>query len=103
MVHIKQRLMEETQRGITAGETEIKRSNEEIEILGAKLLVEQKALGMQDIPDGLKEDFECSVQVLKDMIIMEENRNAELEKELEVLKYRKAVIASQISDFELNR
>lgn len=103
MVHIKQRLMEETQRSITAGETEIKKSDEELELLGAKLTVEKKALGMQDIPDGLKEDFEYSVQALKDMIIMEENRNAELKKELEVLKYRKAVIASQISDFELNR
>ena len=57
---------------------------------------------MQDIPENLKEDFKYSVLALEDMITMEQKRSSELEKDMEVLRYRKAVIGSQFSDSELD-
>ena len=70
-------------------------------ILGAKLKVENKTLGMQDLKEHLKEDFKYSAQALEGMLAQEQQRNAELKKDLEMLKYRKAVIESQFSDNDL--
>src|SRR3989338_1089446 len=72
-------------------------------ILGARLKVEHKTLGMQDLKEHLKEDFKYSAQALEGMLAQEQQRNAELKKELEMTKYRKAVIESQFSDNELDR
>ena len=102
MTNIKQHLIEETTNNITAKEREIQESDQELEILGAKLKVENKTLGMQDLKEHLKEDFKYSAQALEGMLAQEQHRNSELKKELEMLKYRKAVIESQFLDNELD-
>ena len=101
MTNLKQRLIDETTNEIAAKESEVQASDTELEILSAKLKVEKKTLDMKDIKENLKEDFKYSIQALESMIIMEQNRNSELKKEMEMLKYRKAVIESQFSDNEL--
>ncbi len=58
---------------------------------------------MQDLKEHLKEDFKYSAQALEDMLVQEQQRNAELKKDLEMIKYRKAVVESQFSDSELDR
>jgi len=103
MKNTKQYLIKETDREIAGREKEVKKSDEELEILNARLKVEKKSLGMKDIKEDLKEDFKYSVIALQDMIAMEENKNFELKKDLEILKYRKEVINSQFSDNELDR
>lgn len=103
MKNIKQHLIEETTNGIIAKEREIQESDTEVEMLGAKLKVENKTLGMQDLKEKLKEDFKYSAQALEGMLTQEQQRNTELKKELEILKYRKAVIESQFSENELDR
>ncbi len=103
MTNLKQRLIDETTNEIAAKESEIQESDGEFEILEVKLRVEKKALDMKDVPENLKEDFKYSVQALESIIAIEQNRNSELKKEMEMLKYRKAVIESQFSDNELDR
>lgn len=102
MKNTKQNLIEETTNNITNKEQEIQESNHELEMLGAKLKVENKTLGMQDLKEHLKEDFKYSAQALESMVAQEQQRNAELKKDLEMLKYRKAVVESQFSDNELD-
>ncbi len=102
MTNIKQHLIEETTNNISAKEREIQESDQELAVLGAKVKVENKTLGMQDIKKHLKEYFKYSVQALEGMLAQEQQRNAELKKELEMLKYRKAVIESQFSENELD-
>ena len=101
MKNLKQHLIKETTNEISAKEREIQESDEELEILGARLKVENKTLNMQDIKDDLKEDFKYSAQALEGMVVQEQQRNSELKKELEMLKYRKAVIESQFSDVDM--
>jgi hypothetical protein len=98
---IKQHLTEEAANEIATKEREIQESDKELEILEAKITVEKKTLGMQDIKEHLKEDFKYSLQALEGMFAQEQQRNAELKKELEMSQYRKAVIESQFSDNEL--
>ena len=102
MKNIKQNLIEEIAGEITAKEREIQESDHELAMLGVKVKVENKALGMQDIKEHLKEDFKYSAQALEGMLAQEQQRNFELKKELEMLKYRKAVVESQFSDNELD-
>ncbi|MBI4065794.1 hypothetical protein HY412_01190 [Candidatus Kaiserbacteria bacterium] len=101
MTNFKQHLIDETANEIVAKESEVQESDKELEVLNAKLKVENKAFYMKDISENLKEDFKYSVQALENMIAMEQNRNSELKKEMEMLKYRKAVIESQFPDNEL--
>jgi len=101
MTNTKQCLIEDTTKEISAKEQEIRDSDQELEILSARVKVENKTLGMQDLKDYLKEDFKYSVQALEGMLAQEQQRNAELKKDLEMIKYRKAVIESQFSDGEL--
>lgn len=103
MKNIKQHLIEEAANNITAKEREIQESDNELEMLNAKVKVENKTLGMQDLKEHLKEDFKYSAQALEGMVTQEQQRNAELKKDLEMLKYRKAVVESQFSDNELDR
>lgn len=103
MKNIKQNLVEEITGEITAKEREIQESDHELVMLEAKVKVENKTLGMQDLKDHLKEDFKYSAQALEGMLAQEQQRNAELKKDLEMLKYRKAVVESQFSDNELDR
>lgn len=102
MKNIKQYLIEEATSQIGAKEREIQESEEELRILSARLKIENKSLKMKDMKEYLKDDFRYSVQALENMIVMEQNRSSELKKELEVLKYRKAVIDSQFTDNELD-
>lgn len=102
MKNIKQHLVEEIANEIVAKEREIQESDHELEMLGAKLKVENKTLGMQDLKEHLKEDFKYSVQALEGMVAQEQQRNAEFKKDMEMLKYRKAVVESQFSDNELD-
>ena len=102
MTNLKQLLIDELKNQIPSKEQEIKESDKELEVLGAKLKVEKKTLDMEGINENLKEDFKYSVQALESMIIMEQNRNSELKKEMEMLKYRKDVIDSQFSSTELD-
>ena len=102
MKNTKQHLVEEIANEIVAKEREIMESDQELALLGAKLKVENKTLGMQDLKEHLKEDFKYSAQVLEGILTQEQHRNAELKKDLEMLKYRKAVVESQFSDNELD-
>lgn len=102
MTNIKQNLIEEIKNEIVAKEREIQESDHELEMLNAKVKVENKTLGMQDLKEYLKEDFKYSAQALVGMLAQEQQRNAELKKDLEILKYRKAVVESQFSDNELD-
>lgn len=102
MKNIKQHLVEEVTNEITSKEREIQESDHELEMLGAKLKVENKTLNMQDLKENLKEDFKYSAQALEGILAQEQHRNSELKKELEMSKYRKAVIESQFSDNELD-
>ncbi len=103
MKNIKQNLIEEMTSEITAKEREIQESDHELAMLEARVKVENKTLGMQDLKEHLKEDFKYSAQALEGMLAQEQQRNAELKKDLEMLKYRKAVVESQFSDNELDR
>lgn len=102
MVNIKRHLVDGATSEIVAKEREIHESDHELEMLGAKLKVENKTLGMQDLKEHLKEDFKYSAQALEGMLAQEQQRNAELKKDLEMLRYRKAVAESQFSDHELD-
>lgn len=102
MKNIKQQLVEEIVNNITAKEQEIQESDHELEMLGTKLKVENKILGMQDLKEYLKEDFKYSAQALEGMVAQEQQKNAELKKDLEMLKYRKAVVEIKFSDNELD-
>ena len=92
MPNQKQYLIDETKKQIEEATEEIKKSDVEIEVLGANLKVENKMSGMEDIPEELKEDVKYSIQALENMLAMEKNRNEELKKELKMLQYRKQVI-----------
>src|SRR3989344_4924518 len=92
MPNQKQYLIDETKKQIEEATEEIKKSDIEIEVLGANLKVENKMSGMEDIPEELKEDVKYSIQALENMLAMEKNRNEELKKELKMLQYRKQVI-----------
>ncbi len=102
MTNIKQHLIEEATNNITAKEREIHESDQELTVLGAKLKVENKTLGMQDLKEHLREDFKYSAQALEGMLAQEQQRNTELKKELEMMKYRKAVTESQFSNNDLD-
>lgn len=103
MQNLKQHLIDEIAGFIANKEREAKESDDELAVLNAKRKVEEKALTMDNLKEELREDFVCSVQVVENMIAMEESRNQELKKDLEMLKYRKAVIESQFSGNELDR
>ena len=103
MKNLKQHLIDQVAAEIVAKENDIKVSDEELAVLGARLKVEKKTIGMQDIKDHLREDFTYSIQALEGMVAQEIHRNAELKKELEMLKYRKAVTEGQFTDSELDQ
>lgn len=103
MKNLKQHLLNQATAEIVAKENDIKVSDEELAVLGARLKVEKKTLGMQDIKEHLKESFTYYLQGLETLITQERHRNTELKKDLEMLKYRKAVIYSQFTDSELDQ
>lgn len=103
MKNLKQHLIDQATAEITAKENDIRVSDQELTVLGARLKVEKKTLGMQDLKEHLKEDFTYSLQGLETVITQEQQQNAELRKDLEMLKYRKAVIESQFTNGELDQ
>lgn len=103
MKNLKQHLIDQVAAKIAAKENDIKVSDEELAVLGARLKVEKKTLGMQDLKEHLKESFTYSLQGLEAVIAQEQHQNTELKKDLEMLKYRKAVIESQFTDGELDQ
>jgi len=92
MTNLNERLLEETKNGISVKEEEIQASDVELETLTAKLLIENGLMNRQDITAELMEDFKYSAMALESMIIMEKERNKELKKDLEMLKYRKTAV-----------
>jgi hypothetical protein len=103
MKNLKQHLIDQAASEISTKENKIKESDEELAVLGARLKVENKTVGMKDLKDHLKEDFTYSIQALNGMVTQEQHRNAELKKDLEMLKYRKAIIESQFTNSELDQ
>ena len=97
---MKQRLTDESKNEVAAEEREIKISDEELETLEAKIKVENKFLKMEDIKDDLKDQVKYSVQALEGMLMMEQQKNAELRQDLQISKYRLAVI-DKFGDGEL--
>jgi len=102
MNNVKQHLLEEIAIEISAKEREIQHSDDEVDVLNAKIRVENKILQMKDLKEHLREDYKYSAQALADMLAQEQQRNAELKKDLEILEYRKAVVESKFSDQELD-
>jgi len=100
MINLKQYLIEDTNKKIKEIEEEIKKSDEESALLEAKLKVENKMSNMKDIPEEIEEDVKYSAQALESMFFVEKNKNTELKKELELLRYRKQVI-NKFEDGEL--
>lgn len=100
MENLKQRLTEEINKEIKEKEEEIKNSGQELEILEARLKVEKKLSEIEDVSEEIKEDIKYSIQAIEGTILMEKERNAELKKEFEVLKYRKQIIG-RFEDGEL--
>jgi len=92
MQNIQQRIMEEVEAEITAKEKELEESDKEIARIWAKLAVEKKVHGMRDLESGLREDFKYGVSALENILMMEEGRNKELEKDLAMLRCRKSAI-----------
>lgn len=92
---IQQDLINETVRNINAKNNEIRESDKELAILKAKLEVEIKTLSMTDLKGDLKEDFEYSKQALESMLIIEQQKNAKLKKDLEVLNCRDKIIRNR--------
>lgn len=103
MKNLKQHLIDQATAEITTKENNIKVSDEELAVLGARLEVEKKTVGMQDLKEHLKESFTYFLQGLEIVIAQEQQQNAELKKDLEMLRYRKAVIESQFTDGELDQ
>jgi|SRR3989344_5468246 len=92
MTNIKQYLIDETKNKIQEIEKEIEESDKELKILEAKLKVENKFSKMIDLKEDLKEDVKYSAQALESMLVMGQNKNTELKKEFEILRYRSQVI-----------
>ena len=100
MKNIKQQLIDEIVAKLKEIEQEIKSSDDELKILEAKLKVENQFSKMNDLKEDLKEDVKYSVIALEGMLVMESNRNAELKKDFEILRFRKQVI-NKFEDGEL--
>lgn len=92
MNELKERMLEDVKSAISATEEEIKKSDDELAVLNAKVRVEKKIMNKKEISAELKEDFKYSVIALESLIIMEEKKNLELKKELEMAKLRQAFL-----------
>lgn len=91
MENLKQYLIEEIVNEIRSMEEEIKKSDEDISILEARIKVEKTMLNL-DLPEKISEDTKYSVEALEGMLMMEKNHNEELKKDFEAARYRKKAI-----------
>jgi len=92
MKNLKQYLIEEVNKKIKETKEEIRQSDENLEILEAKLKVEKRFLEMQDIEEKMRENINFSVQFIESDIITEKERNVELKDDLKMLLARERVI-----------
>lgn len=92
MTNLKQRLLKDIKNGIIEKEEEIKASDDELELLTARLEIENGLRDKSGIGTELKEDFKYSAMALDDMIMMEKENNLELKKDLAMAKLRKTAV-----------
>ena len=92
MENIKQQLIGEIKERIEEVREEIKKSDEEIKIWEAKIKVENRMSNLKDLPSEIAEDVKYSILGLESMLIMEQNRNLELAKDLKILEYREKIV-----------
>lgn len=99
MENIKQYLIEKVKKQIEDTKNEIKKSDEEIEIIEADNKVDRKILEMLDVDAHLdgesKEDVKYTLEAAEGMLLQEKERNANLKKDLKILEYKLKVIESQ--------
>jgi len=92
MENIKQYLKDEIRKEIEETEKEIEESNKELVILEAKIKVEEKMARLKDLKEELEDDVKYGVIALKEILLMEKNRNDELKKDFEIMRVRRKVI-----------
>jgi hypothetical protein len=92
MKNKKQYLVEMVDREILGYEKEVKESDKELESLELRLKVEKELIKVKDLEKEIKEDVKYSVLALENILVMENNKNIDLKKELKIAKYRKGVI-----------
>ncbi len=98
MENIKQHLLDGTVNELKEKDGEIKKSDEEIELLTAKIKVEKRFFELKDITDEIREDVKYSLEALEGMLMMEKDKNSQLKKEFEVLRIRKQVIRDKFEE-----
>ena len=99
MENIKQYLTEKVKKQIENTKNEIKKSDEEIEIIEVDNRVDRKILEMLDVDAHLntesKENVKYTLEAAEGMLLQGKERNANLRKDLKILEYKLKVIESQ--------
>lgn len=99
MENIKQYLTEKVKKQIEDTKNEIKKSDEEIEMMEIDNKVDRKILEMLDVDAHLdtenKENVKYALEAAEGMLLQERDRNANLKKDLKILEYKLKVIESQ--------
>ena len=99
MENIKQYLTEKVKKQIEDTKNEIKKSDEEIEIIEVDNRVDRKILEMLDVDAHLntesKENVKYTLEAAEGMLLQGKERNANLRKDLKILEYKLKVIESQ--------
>ncbi len=98
MENIKQQLLDDTISRLKEKEAEIKKSDEEIELLAAKIKVEKLFFKLKDITEEVREDVKYSTEALEGMLMMERDKNNQLKREFEVLRLRKQIIRDKFEE-----
>lgn len=92
MENIKQYLKDEITEEMKEIEKKIKESNKDLEVWEAKIKVEKKMERLKNLKEELEDDVKYGVIALKEILLMEKNRNEKLKKEFELLRIRKIVV-----------
>ncbi|MFH1759424.1 MAG: hypothetical protein ABH822_02620 [Patescibacteria group bacterium] len=92
MSDFKQRFFGEVEAEVKKVMEEIEESEREIKDLESKIKVERKMSESDNLKEEIAEDIKYSVQALESMLLMEENRKAELERGFEMARLRKETI-----------
>ena len=99
MENINQYLTEKVKKQIEDTKNEIKKSDEEIEIIEVDNRVDRKILEMLDVDAHLntesKENVKYTLEAAEGMLLQGKERNANLRKDLKILEYKLKVIESQ--------
>lgn len=102
MLNIKQNIQNQIAREKSEAEKNIETSRQEIEVMKARLKVEEKFMEMEDIEEELKEQVGYSIQAIKDEITREEENLEKLGNDLKIAKYMLDVLG-KFSDRELEQ